>query len=167
MWDLNEKLIIYAVHVVCIALPLALFEIIIEKDKGWGSGWNARHWYAKAFAPKNTLMQSIRQSLHINEPLNYHVIVFGVVIPAILILDGFFATKNILLTISIFFGILVFEDFFWFALNWNFHSLRELLRGPHGSISWHHSWIRIGSATYLPLSYFSGLAISLLFFLLS
>ncbi|OGN28148.1 MAG: hypothetical protein A3A33_02225 [Candidatus Yanofskybacteria bacterium RIFCSPLOWO2_01_FULL_49_25] len=167
MWSFNEKLIIYAVHVACIALPLAIFEIIIEKDKGWGSGWDIRRWYAKIFAPESSLMRSIQNALHINPPLNYHVLVFGFLVPVLLALDGIFITKSVFMTLSILFGVLVFEDFLWFALNWNFHSLRELLHGPRGSISWHHAWIRIGSTAYIPASYFSGLAISLLFFLLS
>ena len=161
-----SNLYIYFLNVLIIALPLALFEIVTEKDKGWGSGWSKSKWYAKPFAPKSSLVRFLTKILNIEHPLVYHFIVFAVIIPAIFIFEYFYLTKDILLLLASFIGVIALEDFLWFLLNWNFDSRRQLLKGPNGTIWWHKRWIKISKNTYLPASY-SAFLLSLLLLILS
>lgn len=162
-----DKLYIYFLNILIIALPLALFEILIEKEKGWGSGWSKNKWYAKPFVPQSSFVKFLIKVLKIESPLVYHFITFAIIIPAIFIIEYYYWTNNILLLIASFIGVIVLEDFFWFLLNWNFDSLRQLLRGPNGTIWWHKRWIKISKNSYLPASYFSALPLSFLLLLLA
>lgn len=157
----------FFVNVLAIALPLAIFEIVAEKSQGWGSGWQKNKWYAKPFFPKNKIIRLLVKILTIESPLNYHILVFVLMIPSIFILEYFLLTKNILLLASCFIGVLVAEDFLWFLLNWNFDSLKQLLKGPSGSIWWHKRWFKISLTKYLPTSYFYGLLLSLVLLFLA
>ncbi|MDO8516140.1 MAG: hypothetical protein Q7S28_02740 [bacterium] len=156
-----DKYLIYALHIVVIALPLSLFEIIIEKDHGWGSGWDKNKWYAKPFMPTSTLVARIVKMVNVQHPLTYHVLVFVCIIPVFLIFEYIQLVHNGLLLLSAYLAILILEDFLWFVFNWNFDSLSQLLKGPHGSIWWQKSWIKISTTHYLPTAYFVTLTISL------
>lgn len=166
-----NKIYFYILNVLAIAVPLAFFEIIVEKKSGWGSSWQKNKWYAKAFAPKSAFMKFIAKALDIEPPLNYHVLMFLLVIPVIFLFEYFYIKKNILLLLASFSGALVTEDFLWFLFNWYFDSLHQLLKGPNGTIFWHKRWFKIsgssGKDKYLPASYFSAMAISLLLLLFS
>ncbi|MDE2031112.1 MAG: hypothetical protein KGI58_02540 [Patescibacteria group bacterium] len=157
----------YILNILLIALPLAIFEIIIEKDHGWGSGWSKDKWYAKPFHSKSLFIRSIIKILNIESPLYYHVLVFWVVLPIIFITEFFWLESNILLLISSYIAVMIFEDFFWFLLNWNFDSLRQLCNGPKGSIWWHKRWRKIYKNYYLPASYFPTLLLSIILLILS
>ena len=159
--------LIYILNIFIVALPWALFEIIIEKDSGWGSRWPKNKWYAKKFAPENSLVRFIVQLLKIESPLNYHALVFAAVLPVIFLFEYFFWTRNVMLLLASFIGVIVFEDFFWFLFNWNFDSLKQLLKGPGGSIWWHKGWTKIRRNYYLPSSYFSVLSLSIILLLLA
>jgi len=98
--------------------------------------------------------------LNIELPLNYHVVVFVCIIPVLLVVEYFYLTSNIILLLASFFGILIFEDFFWFLLNWNFDSLNQLTKGPHGSIWWHKRWVKVLPERYIPASYPMGLILT-------
>jgi len=156
-----NKHLIYILNILIIALPLAIFEIIVEKNGGWGSGWPKDRWYARPFAPNSALTRSLVLVMGIEPPLNYHMLMFAVVLPFALAAEYLSGVKNILLLLSSFVCINVVEDFLWFLLNWHFDSLGQLLRGPNGSIWWHKPWVKITSSHYLPTSYFIGLSLSL------
>jgi len=157
-----EDLLIYILNILLIALPLAIFEICIEPSGGWGISWLKHKWYAKKFLPESKLMKFFVRVFNVETPLNYHIFVFGLIIPLIFIFEYFFIENNILLMISCFLAVLAFEDFLWFLLNWRFDSLKQLLKGPNGNIWWHKGWIRIYKKYYLPISYFILIPISLI-----
>lgn len=162
-----DKFSLYLVNIFIISLPLAIFEILIEKDKGWGSGWLKNKWHAKPFAPKNFFVKFLVRVLTIEYPLNYHFAVFAVAIPAIFILEYFYWSTNIMVLIASFISVLIFEDLFWFLFNWSFDSRRQLLRGPKGNIWWHKRWVKISKNHHLPLSYLLAFPVSLLLLLFS
>jgi hypothetical protein len=159
-------MIIYFSSTFIIAFGVAIFEIIIEKDKGWGSGWDKSKWYAKTFADGSRLSVFISKILSIEPPLNYHLLLFAVFVPALLTLECLIFNRSILFFFSVYIGILTVEDFLWFSLNWHFKSFRELLKGPRGSIFWHKSWVRLGNV-YLPQTYLIGPIVSAALFSLS
>ena len=154
-------------NILVIALPLAIFEIIIEKNYGWGSGLPRNNWFTKPFLPNNVFVKFSSRLLRIEKPLNYHFFVFVITVPLILILEYYYLTYNVLFFLAIFIGILVTEDVLWFLLNWHFDSRKELLKGPNGSIWWHKHWIRISKNYYLPTCYFSAVVLSILVFLVA
>jgi hypothetical protein len=158
---------IYLLNILFIALPLAIFEIVIEKGVGWGGGWNKSKWYAKKFLPNNSIVKLLIKVLKIESPLFYHFLVFAIILPVIFIFEYFYWTNNILLLLASFIGVMVCEDFLWFLLNWNFDSLRQLLKGPKGSIWWHKRWVKISANAYLPIAYFSTLLLSLVLLFLA
>ncbi len=146
--------LIYFTNILFLALPIAIFEIIIEKDKGWGSGWRKDKWYAKRFAPNNPVVRLMVKMFGAEYPLNYHFLVFAVFIPLVFVSEYIYLTSNILLLLASLIGVLAFEDFFWFLFNWNFDSLGQLLKGPNGSIWWYKDWAEISPNFYLPRYYF-------------
>src|ERR1035437_1806236 len=154
----------YLLNIFVVALPLAIFEIVLEKNKGWGSGFPKDKWFTKQFLPNNVIVKFSAQSLKIEHPLNYHFWVFAVTIPFIFILEYYYLTYNILFFLAIFIGVLVAEDSLWFLLNWYFDSRKQLLKGPNGSIWWHKHWIKIYKNYYLPTCYFSAVILSILVF---
>jgi len=158
---------IYFLNLLIVALPLAFFEIVIEKKNGWGSGWPKDKWYAKPFLPDNSVTKLLVKILKVESPLNYHFLVFGVILTVVFVLEYFRWTDNILLLLASFIGVTVFEDFLWFLLNWHFDSRKQLLKGPNGSIWWHKSWIKISSNYYLPTSYLFAMPLSLILLLLA
>ena len=158
-----SKYAFFAFNIIAIALPLALLEIYWEGDKGWGSGMNKNRWFAKPFGPNSSVMKFIVKVINIENPLNYHVFVFVATIPLILLAEYIYFHHPPLVFVSSYFGILLAEDFLWFLFNWHFDSLRQLLRGPNGSIWWHKRWIKISPKHYLPAAYLTGLALSLFF----
>lgn len=159
--------IIYVLNILVIALPLAIFEICIEPSGGWGSSWPKDKWYAKPFFPDNKFVKLMVKVGNVESPLNYHIFVFGIIIPAIFVLEYFFITSNVVLLIACFMAVLACEDFLWFLINWRFDSLRQLLKGPNGSIWWHKGWIRISKKYYLPISYFIMMPISIILLILA
>ena len=158
------KIIIFLVNVLAIATPIAILEIFLEKDRGWGSGFPKGKWYGKIIGANNYLVKNLVKIIGIPYFFGYLVCMYFFVIPAVLILEYFIVAPNIPLLLAIYFTILVVEDFSWFLLNWNFNSLKELLKGPNGNIWWHKKWVRIYKDKYLPFSYF--LAIPFVLFLL-
>ncbi|MFI5107281.1 MAG: hypothetical protein ACHP78_00380 [Terriglobales bacterium] len=158
---------IYLLNIFALALPLAICEIFAEKQAGWGSGWPKNRWYAKPFAPNHSVVKLITNILQIESPLTYHVVTVVVIISLIYVCEYVYWTHNILLLLASFIGVLVFEDCFWFLFNWHFDSLKQLLKGPHGSIWWHKRWIRISRDHYLPASYFLAFSVSLTLLLLA
>ena len=157
----------FLINIILIALPLALLEIRLEKAGGWGSNWPKDRWYSRPFMPKSILMKLFSRIFDIHNPLNYHILIFAILLPSICLIQYFYLTKNIILLISCLSGILLFEDFFWFLCNWHFDSMQQLLKGPTGTIWWHKRWYKITNHHYLPAIYFPSLAFSLFFLLLA
>lgn len=162
-----SKYVIYILNILLISLPIAIFEIAIEKRGGWGSSWLKDKWYAKPFKPDSKAVKLLIKIVNIQSPLNYHFVMFVLVIPSLFIVQYFYWTKDVLLLFSCFFSVLVFEDFFWFLFNWHFSSLKELLKGSDGSVWWHKSWVKIFGKYQLPKSYLSLIILSMVFFILA
>jgi hypothetical protein len=156
----------YALNIILFALPLALFEINLEKSQGWGGGFPKDKWYGKSFIRGTKLGAILTKITKLEAPLNYHVIIM-ILFPTVFTLEYIFSSQNIWLIIACFWGVNVCADFFWFAFNWHFDSFKQLLKGPNGSIAWHKSWVKIGPQLYLPTVYPLWLALSILFFVAS
>jgi hypothetical protein len=159
--------LIYIFNILIIALPLAIFEIFIEKNHGWGSGWKKDGWYAKPFLPNSFIVKFIAKLFRLEQPLNYHFLVFVVIVPFVFILEYYYLTYNALFFLAIFVGVWVTEDILWFLLNWYFDSRTQLLKGPNGSIWWHKHWIKISKNYYLPTCYFLAFLLSILIFIVA
>jgi len=156
----------YALNILLFSLPLALFEINLEKDQGWGGAFPKNKWYGKSFIKGTPIAKVLSQITNFEAPLNYHIVIMFLFV-AVFASEYLFGTKNIFLLLSCFFGVNFFADLFWFSFNWHFDSLKQLLKGPNGTIGWHKNWVPIGKNSYLPLSYPLWFSLSLLFFLLA
>jgi hypothetical protein len=154
-------------NIIFFAIPLALFEISVEKAHGWGSGWSKDKWYAKSILRGTKLGNWMTRVSKLEPPLNYHLVLSYLIFPGVFVLEYIFGYRNILLVISSFFFVILLADIAWFSFNWHFDSWTQLLKGPKGSIFWHKDWIRIAKDKYLPQSYFSWLAIALVFWILA
>jgi hypothetical protein len=159
--------LLFLLNVLIIAWPLALFEILLEKDKGWGSGHSKDRWYGKIIGENNLLAKTVVKMFGIPYLFGYFLAMFGFTIPAILIAEYFLVIQNIPLLIAVFIAICFIEDFSWFVFNWYFDSLVQLLKGPNGSIWWHKKWIKISREKYLPASYVTGVILTIIFLLVA
>jgi hypothetical protein len=151
---LEAKLIVIGANLLFIALPVAFLEIIIEKDKGWGAGHPTDSWYGRKIGENNPLMKFLCKTAGIPYVFGYGFWMYFILIPIILLAQYFFWHHNLALMFASSFAIGAVEDFLWFVFNWNFDSLRQLLKGPEGNIWWHKKWVKISSSKYLPRSYF-------------
>jgi|ERR1700730_3907795 hypothetical protein len=159
-------------HVMFIGICLAIFEINLEKDKGWASGLDPRGWGRKLFVDGAFARFCEKPYLTV-----YHLVMFGVVVPAILITEyltirllgighevhgggvgtswaiqiGEARVVPILFLTAVWIALISVEDFLWFALNWYYpRSLKDLLSGK---IWWHTHWVKIAGID-LPRFYF-------------
>lgn len=155
----------YALNILLFALPLALFEINLEKNQGWGGGFPRDKWYGKSSLKGTKIDRWLSKITRFESPLNYHLVIMTLF--ATVFVVELICTKDILLVLSCFFGVNFFADLFWFSFNWHFDSFRQLLKGPHGSISWHKSWTKIGQKSYIPSTYIWWLGLSIIFFVLA
>jgi len=167
-----------------LSLILAVFEIFLEKDKGWASGLNPSTWGRKLL--KGSIIARLCEKPYIT---TYHIFVFLVVMPAIFLGEYLLLKKlgighpvsgNLLgaskpflgmplgelrfapslFLISVWLLLLGAEDFLWFALNWFYPgSLKDLLSG---NVWWHSRWVSFGT-TKLPRFYLSLPLLSALF----
>jgi hypothetical protein len=144
--------IFYILNVLFFALPLALFEINLEKSQGWGGGFPRDKWYGKSSLKGTWADKVITKITGFESPLNYHVVIMAIFI-TVFVLEYIFLSRNIFLIIACLLGVNFFADFFWFSFNWHFDSMRQLLKGPNGSIHWHKNWIKIGKDKYIPATY--------------
>jgi len=143
---------LYLTSVFTIALPLALFEIWLERFKtGWGGNFTSEFWGRKIqFGLAKKLLGS-----GVELGTRYHILMFPVVVPTLFFLCARFLGRHVahapvfwpLFVIAGMLGIMLVEDVLWFVLNAAFHlrfpdALQRLLRGD---VSWHPRWIRLGS----------------------
>lgn len=146
---------LFLLNVIAVSLFGALFEICMEKDKGWGAGLDKSRWYGRIIGEKNRVLKFLAENAGVPYFFGYAIAMYFILVPGVLLFEYFFLNQSIFLFIAMYFSILALEDFTWFLLNPYFHSLQELLKGPNGSIWWHRKWVRIGSKSYLPQSYFT------------
>ena len=165
--ELTEKFLFFSLNIIAIALPVALLEILLEKNTGWGSSFPKDKWYGKIIGINNKYIALITKIVGIPYFFGYLIFMYFFIIPAMLILEYLFLIQNLFLLIAVYFAILATEDFLWFLLNWNFNSLTELLKGPDGSIWWHKKWIKIFKKTYIPRSYLISAILVIILFILS
>jgi hypothetical protein len=156
----------YALNILLFALPLALFEINLEKNSGWGSAFPKDRWYGKSFIKGTKFGNGLSKITKLEAPLNYHIMVM-LLFAAVFLSELFIAHNNFWLVLAAFFGVNFFAEIFWFSFNWYFDSMKQLLKGPNGTIFWHKSWVKISKNSYLPTVYPSWFALSLIFFVMS
>lgn len=156
----------YLLNILLFALPLALFEINLEKANGWGGAFPKDKWYGKSSLKGTKFGALLTKITKLESPLNYHLLIMMLFL-TVFLAELLWGQKNIFLVLSCFFGVNFFADFSWFAFNWNFDSLKQLLRGPKGSITWHKSWLKIGRELYIPSVYPLWLGLSIFFFIIA
>lgn len=156
----------YALNILLFALPLALFEINLEKKNGWGSAFPKNKWYGKSFIEGTKIGNVLTKLTRLESPLNYHVIIM-ILFAVVFLSELLYGHKNIFLVLSCFFGVNFFADLFWFSFNWHFDSMKQLLKGPNGSIFWHKGWLKFSRNSYLPTVYPTWLALSIIFFIIA
>ena len=149
--------------VLVLSLLLALLEINMEKDRGWGATLNSNGLGRKVRPGRLFLGVVEKQYVTV-----YHLLMYGIILPGVIAAhwvalylfwskQGLTVTGSGLLTvwhigstslapfllaIAAWLAICTIEDFLWFALNWYYPaSLRDLLAGK---IWWHTQWVRIG-----------------------
>ncbi len=153
----------YIVDVTILSTVLAVFEISIERGRGWGSGWDKSKWYAKPFAPGTKFANFLSRTNGVAPYLNYHVVFFGIIIPLIVVLEALILPVNAFFYIAVYIGVATLEDLLWFVLDWHGRNFGEMLQGPKGPVFWYKKWVRLGEDRYIPLSYISGALLALLF----
>ncbi len=164
---IETKIIIFITNVIVFAIPIAFFEIFIEKDKGWGGGLSKEKWYGRIIGKNNQVMKTLARIIGVPYFFGYSIFMYFFLVPVLLLLEYFLIIPNLLLLFAIYFGICAVEDFSWFVFNWNFPALRELLKGSHGSIWWHKRWVKLFNGYYLPLSYFTSILIVVILLFIS
>jgi len=169
--------LMWMADVVVISLGLAVFEILIEQQHGWGGRLNPSGWGRRLFA--GTFIAEICEKSYLTV---YHVFMFAFVVPGILYAQvwmftylgfsrpayGYLSAASrsglFLFLVSVWFSILVVEDALWFALNWYYpKSWEDLLQGR---IWWHTRWITIGNIK-LPRFYLTTPVVAVAFLILS
>jgi hypothetical protein len=164
---MTSKIITFLVNVIVLALPIAILEITLEKNTGWGSSFPKNKWYGKVIGENSKIIRAIVKLLGLPYFFGYLVFMYFFVLPIILISEYLTIIPNAALLLAVYFAILITEDFLWFLMNWNFNSLEELLKGPTGKIWWHKRWVKIYKNKYLPMSYFIAIPFILFFLLIS
>ncbi|TXH00255.1 MAG: hypothetical protein E6P95_03950 [Candidatus Moraniibacteriota bacterium] len=159
--------ILFILNVVIIALAGAIIEIVMEKENGWGGALDKKTWYGKVIGENNRVLKFLARSAGVPYFFGYAIAMYFVLVPSILLFEYTVFDQSIVFFIVIYFSILALEDFTWFLLNPYFHSLRELLKGPNGSIWWHKKWVKIGNQCYLPKSYFISIVVVLTLLILN
>lgn len=162
-----EQISLFFLNVLVLAIPPAILEIAIEKDKGWGSGLSRATWYGRIIGERNPIFRLVAKATGVPYFFGYAIFMYFVLIPLILSAEYLLGIADPFFLLAVYFGTLFTEDFLWFVFNPYFHSLRELLKGPDGIIWWHQRWLKIGNNTYLPVSYFSGIFLTIIFLWLS
>jgi hypothetical protein len=162
----GSEILTFFIGALFLALPIALLEILMEKDKGWGSDLSKKSWYGRVVGEKNLVARMVVRILGVPHLFGYFVFMYFVLVPVLLVAAYFLLIQEAWLLVAIYFGVLVLEDFLWFVLNWNFPALKELLKGPKGKIWWHKRWVRLGGG-YLPRSYFLSLPFIVIALILS
>jgi len=135
----------FLANVFALSFLLAVFEISLEKDNGWGTGLGP-FWGKKFF--ENGIVARVCEKHYLTR---YHLVMFCFIVP--LVLYGEYRWLKIapLLLVAAWLEIGVVEDFLWFLLNWHFPgSFRKLLAG---GIWWHTAYLRVGPVK-LPRFYF-------------
>lgn len=171
-------------NILVMSLVLATFEILLEKNNGWGSGLNSNGWGKRVF--EGSAIARISEKPYFTV---YHIFMFLLVVPTCLIVE-YLAVKSLGIAhvahsrvlgnsnlclvmqignvrivplfylVSVWFALVFVEDFLWFIMNWYYpNSLQELLSGK---IWWHKRWISLGPIK-LPRFYLSSLVLSIAF----
>jgi hypothetical protein len=154
----------YFVNVLVISVPIALFEIYLERFKsGWGGEFTNQFW-GKRFHFK--FLDLIAEKTYLS---TYHIIMWLVAMPLIYLgiyLLMHHLSKNrgwmvlefhnmgiipVLYLPALALGVAIFEDFLWAALNWHYE--HALIRFFKAGLEWHTHWVRIASDIMIPRFY--------------
>ncbi len=146
---LKAQIVWYAINVLVVAVPLALFEIWLERFKtGWGGEFRSPFWgYKITWRPLCLVMQKTYVT-------PYHLLMFGLVIPVTLVAQCWLTPLPVVgpvYFLALWIGVATLEDFLWAALNW--HYPRALHRMFHQGLSWHTKWIELTQEVKVPRFY--------------
>lgn len=164
---IENKLIFFLINVFTISTFVAILEIVIEKDTGWGAGLPKNKWYGKIIGKENPILKNLAKIIGVPYFFSYGVLTYFFLIPLLFVSEYLLTEYNLLFFLAIYITATALEDFLWFVLNWNFNSLTELLKGPNGKIWWHQKWFKIWNNKYLPRSYFIAIILVAVFLFLS
>lgn len=168
-----KELLLYVGNVLAIAIPLACFEIWLERFK---SGWCGEFFHP--FWGRKIRWRWLCRLFEKTYVTPYHLIMFGPVIMGISAVEyillarvgrgwliaapfGVTIVPPLFLT-AVWAGNTVIEDFLYFALQRLMAAL--LLKPPfpdalerffRGEFTWHTKWLRLGPRLSLPLFYFT------------
>lgn len=146
---LKAQIVWYAINVLVVAVPLAIFEIWLGRFKdGWGGEFRHPFWgYKITWRPLCLVMQKTYVT-------PYHLLMFGLVIPAALGIECWVLRHQIVWPVfflALWIGVAILEDFLWFALNWHYPgALRRLVRE---GLSWHTKWVQLSKNVKVPSFY--------------
>jgi hypothetical protein len=164
---LENKIIFFPFNILAISVIVAILEIVIEKDAGWGANLPKDKWYGKIIGKDNPVFKNMAKIIGVPYFFGYGVLMYFFLIPIILVFEYSFTEYNLLFFMAIYVAATALEDFLWFVFNWNFNSLAELVKGPNGKIWWHQKWFKIWHDKFLPRSYFIAIILATLLLFLS
>ena len=179
-------ILLWFVNAVVLGVVFALFEILLERERGWASGMNPNGWGRRLL--EGSFIARIFEKPYFTA---YHCFVFVCVVPAVLIGEcmlgfstrllrpsavppvlGFLKLAQIgnvqfvlvFFAIAVWLSFMVVEDFLWFLWNWYYPgSAKDLFSGR---IWWHLKWIRI-RGVMIPRFYLSTNLLAILFLVAS
>ena len=146
---------LYFVFVFGISVPLALFEIWLERHKaGWGNGFRPGSFWGKELGWKTGIVDK-----SLITP--YHITTFLMIVPLLAVVTALAGggmrhdtvvhllreiARLLCFIPACMFGIMALEDALWFIFNTMFRmafpdALWRLLRGD---VSWHPRWFEFG-----------------------
>ncbi len=162
-----KLILFYVANVLLFAIPLAAFEVWLEKFK---SGWDGE--FVDPFWGKKVNIRLIDKVFEKTYVTPYHIIMFGVIMPGITVLEwlglhwltgqgwimlsfgGITIIPPIFLS-AVWIGNAVVEDFLWFAFNswFGFRFPDALAKLFMGEFKWHTKWARLSPSVMLPRFY--------------
>ncbi len=165
IWE--TKIFLFLLNVLAISIPLAIFEVVLEKERGWGQALPKNKWYGKKVGIRNLVMRFICWVVGVPYFSGYGLLLWYILFPLLIALEYVFLVSNFFLLLAVFVFVLAVEDFLWFVFNPYFPALQELLKGPKGKIWWHKRWLRIYGGYHLPFSYAISASLAIIFLFLS
>jgi len=143
-----------------------VFEILLEKEKGWGTALDPSGWGRRVF--EGGFLAQVCEKPYLTV---YHIVIFGLIVPAILFSEFLIVrslpishavataaqvalTRGWIIEIgnvrlipmlflgAVWFSVLAVEDGLWFIMNWYYPgSARDLFSGK---VWWHTRWLSFG-----------------------
>lgn len=75
----------FLLNVLSISILVAIVEICIEKEKGWGAGLNKNRWYGKIIGGKNPILKFLATCAGVPYFFGYAIFMYFILVPCILL----------------------------------------------------------------------------------